>query len=259
MRGFSLVELSIVLVILGLLTGGVLTGQSLIRAAELRSITVSYERYVTAALSFRTRYMELPGDLSNATRFWTAEASCPGDYTSPSSGSATCNGNGDGRISSIVPALEDFSERYRFWQHLANAGLIEGTYTGVPAASVTVVIAGQNIPSLRLGGGGMGIVYADTLASSISYQDGIGQHLFYLLNASGPSTISTSAPLLTTEEAWNIDSKMDDGKPSYGKVRSRPPTSVSTPNCSSNTDPALAQYQLTVSGKQCLLSFDAGF
>jgi prepilin-type N-terminal cleavage/methylation domain-containing protein len=48
-QGFSLIELSIVLVILGLLTGGILTGQNLIRAAELRSITTQHQGYQTAA------------------------------------------------------------------------------------------------------------------------------------------------------------------------------------------------------------------
>ena len=47
-QGFSLVELSIVLVILGLLTGGILAGQSLIRAAELRAVTTEYQRYTAA-------------------------------------------------------------------------------------------------------------------------------------------------------------------------------------------------------------------
>ena len=68
-QGFSLVELSIVLVILGLLTGGILTGQSLIRAAELRSVTTEFQKYQTAMMTFRDRYMALPGDMRNATAF----------------------------------------------------------------------------------------------------------------------------------------------------------------------------------------------
>ena len=67
---FSLVELSIVLVILGLLTGGILSGQSLIRAAELRSVTTEYSRYTAATYSFRDKYFALPGDMSNAESFW---------------------------------------------------------------------------------------------------------------------------------------------------------------------------------------------
>ena len=69
-QGFSLVELSIVLVILGLLTGGILAGQSLIRASELRAATAEYQRYATSIQSFRDKYMALPGDMTNATRFW---------------------------------------------------------------------------------------------------------------------------------------------------------------------------------------------
>ncbi len=57
LNAFSLVELSIVLVILGLLVGGVLSGQSLIRAAELRSITEDYARYVTATHTFKDKYL----------------------------------------------------------------------------------------------------------------------------------------------------------------------------------------------------------
>ena len=74
-QGFSLVELSIVLVILGLLVGGILSGQSLIRASELRSVTTEYQTYVTSLGTFRDRYFALPGDLSNAASFWSTVAS----------------------------------------------------------------------------------------------------------------------------------------------------------------------------------------
>lgn len=67
---FSLVELSIVLVILGLLVGGVVAGQSLIRAAELRSVSTDYQRFLTATLTFRDKYFALPGDFTMASRVW---------------------------------------------------------------------------------------------------------------------------------------------------------------------------------------------
>jgi prepilin-type N-terminal cleavage/methylation domain-containing protein len=69
-RGFTLVELSIVLVILGLLAGGVLAGQGLIRAAELRSITTDQQRFLIAIRAFRDQYRSLPGDMPNATLVW---------------------------------------------------------------------------------------------------------------------------------------------------------------------------------------------
>ena len=88
---FSLVELSIVLVILGLLTGGILTGQSLIRAAEMRSIVTELQRYQTAARSFQDKYFALPGDMRNATDFWGAPgnnlANCP---ATAGTGTQTC-------------------------------------------------------------------------------------------------------------------------------------------------------------------------
>jgi prepilin-type N-terminal cleavage/methylation domain-containing protein len=59
-RGFSLVELSIVLVILGLLTGGILTGQNLIRAAELRSAVTELQRHQASTQSFRDKYFAIP-------------------------------------------------------------------------------------------------------------------------------------------------------------------------------------------------------
>src|SRR4051812_28937287 len=108
--GFTLVELSIVLVILGLLVGGVLTGQSLIRAAELRAITTEQNRYVTATHTFRDKYFALPGDMTNATAYWGTSGNCPGLAAQGNTTPATCNGNGDGKISGNLNATssEDF-------------------------------------------------------------------------------------------------------------------------------------------------------
>ena len=96
--GFSLVELSIVLVILGLLVGGVLTGQSLIRAAELRSVTTEYGKYSTAIRAFKDKYFALPGDMTNAIAFWGPAPDCADTATTAGTGTQTCNGDGNNNI-----------------------------------------------------------------------------------------------------------------------------------------------------------------
>ncbi len=69
--GFTLIELSIVLVIIGLIIGGVLVGKDLIKAAEIRSTIGQYEKYKTAVNTFKLKYSGLPGDLlsTNALSF----------------------------------------------------------------------------------------------------------------------------------------------------------------------------------------------
>jgi prepilin-type N-terminal cleavage/methylation domain-containing protein len=95
--GFSLVELSIVLVLLGLLTGGVLTGKNLIRAAEIRGVQQEIAHYETAINIFNEKYFAYPGDMNNATSFWGAAHATPATcITTASTGTQTCNGNGDG-------------------------------------------------------------------------------------------------------------------------------------------------------------------
>ena len=132
-NAFSLVELSIVLVILGLLVGGVLSGQSLIRASELRSASTQFAQYRAAAYTFRDKYFALPGDMPNATAFWQSAGGTGADATciaAQTSATPACNGNGDGLISGGGSEPVAHGERFMAWKHLANAGLVEGSYTG---------------------------------------------------------------------------------------------------------------------------------
>jgi prepilin-type N-terminal cleavage/methylation domain-containing protein len=158
--GFSLIELSIVLVILGLLTGGILTGQNLIRAAELRSVTTEFQNYQTAVMTFRDKYFALPGDMPNATDFWGSAGGSgalgDGCEAGANSGTATCNSDGNGIVTTRgTSADSEFNEPFMFWQHLVNAGLIEGSYTGkAGAGGVGHHVIGENAPASKFGSAG---------------------------------------------------------------------------------------------------------
>lgn len=260
-KGFSLVELSIVLVILGLLVGGILTGQNLIRAAELRSIVTEYNHYVTAVHTFRTKYLALPGDMTNATKFWDAEpaANCPGDETTPSTTTATCDGNGDGLIS-WHGAAGNGGESHRFWQHLANAGMINGTYTGTHSAGSCNTIGscnvtlGVNAPASKLGSAGWSVNNIGNVPSGhIYFFEGSYGNVFFF----GTVDNYTSGRALAPEEAWNVDMKADDGKPGTGNVL--PWNNTHDPDCASSDDPSGAEYQLSITGKACPMVFKTKF
>lgn len=250
--GFSLVELSIVLVILGLLTGGILAGQSLIRAAELRAVSTEYAKYITASQSFRDKYLALPGDMVNATQFWgrlNSNADCVTNSSAAVATPGTCDGNGDGSIS-YQNAAGQSQEGFQYWRQLANAGLIEGTYTGIAGpATLYDTLAGTNAPGSKLANAGWGI-------NTINYVDGstgtdfTGYYgVYYFIGGKGNGTPPWN-PVMKPEEAWNIDTKMDDGKPGTGKLLAgERPTCT---NATSATDYS-AQYALNTSASTCKL------
>jgi len=248
-QGFSLVELSIVLVILGLLTGGILGGQSLIRAAELRSISSSYATYTTAVQTFRDKYFALPGDMNNATQFWGSAGGTSTDstcYTSQTAGSpATCNGNSDGQI---FTSAFLYSERFASWKHLANAGLVEGNYTGVTAGAAGTFTEniGGNMPRAKLSNGFFDLSFdpENTILYAPATQGDT--------NVIGLYSTTTTRGILKPEEAWNIDTKMDDGSPVYGKVYANKKTSTVGTDCASS-DADNATYDFSLTATNCTL------
>ena len=253
-RGFSLVELSIVLVILGLLTGGILAGQSLIRASELRSVSTSFSKFQAAYYSFRDKYFAIPGDMATATKFWTSSG---GDgYNAACQASAvtttTCNGNGDGQIEYNSVA---YGERFRAWQHLALAGLIEGSYTGRDGsaaqgnpADANFEIPGTNVPQARLSNSYFGISYMPPATGNAEWFDSAGGFNQAALGAKGGYP-------LKPEEQWNIDLKMDDGRPAYGIIVTTTSTGSWAPNCATTGVSATADYKLSYTSLACVLYY----
>lgn len=257
-QGFSLVELSIVLVILGLLTGGILTGQNLIRAAELRSVTTQASQYTTAVYTFRDKYFYLPGDMPNATDFWGAMSSGTCPNATGGTGTQTCNGNGDGIIRDFGSATDSqSSENFTFWQQLANAQLIEGNYTGIAGGGDSIhAVIGENVPAAKISNGGWS-VYQWISGASDFFPVATGRNTL-VIGGPKPDTI-TSSPIFTPEEHWNLDTKLDDGKPGTGKITGRDSTLVEGSDCVDGSDPSTAAYNLDLDDVVCTIYIGVDF
>lgn len=237
------------LVILGLLTGGILAGQSLIRAAELRSVSTDLNRFTASIHTFRDKYFALPGDMTNAFAFWGTAGSCTN--VNVNADVAGCNGNGDGLV-------QIGAEGHRMWQQLALAGLMEGSYTGVNGggtgcSSTCDSIAGTNVPRSRLGNGGFSVVRSgqDPVGDVAVNFTGIltGNYNAFILGLK-QANFYYDQPILKAEEMWNIDTKMDDGRPQSGKIYG---LKTQTPNCVTTNVDATAAYALSVSTTGCTL------
>ncbi len=112
-QGFTLVEIAIVMVIIGLLLGGVLKGQEIITNAKIKNLENDFSGITAAIYSYQDRYRALPGDDARASdRFGT---------TAPSNGTL---GNGD--IEGLFDSITASDESSAFWSHLRKAGLVEG-------------------------------------------------------------------------------------------------------------------------------------
>lgn len=221
-KGFSLVELSIVLVILGLLTGGILAGQSLIRASELRALTSEAQRYQAAVNTFRDKYFALPGDFRDATRFWArlnTNSDCVSNAGLAVAGSpGACDGTGNGAVETPGTAVGYAYETYQFWRQLALAGLIEGSYTGISGTHGYDATGGSNIPASKISQGGW-LAWSKGIAAAGSSQFVMDYgNAFNFGRRSSATVFTRQASLLRPEELWNLDTKMDDGRPAYGNI-----------------------------------------
>lgn len=232
-NGFSLVELSVVLIILGLLAGGITAGNSLVKASRLQSVVKDVAEYKTALNSFQTQYDALPGDMTNAHDFWDdgADGVC---------GNANqCNGNGNNIIN--WGGGPNSSEAFRSWQHLSLAGLVSGNYTGVAGSGNNNKVAiGENAPASRVQGGGYALYYWTAWGESG-------------LNFGKEYTTTNSAPVLNPKDTYSIDKKMDDGLPDTGRMTAIDGSGATAGDCRSTSAPFT--YSISKDNVACRIFF----
>lgn len=140
-KGFTLVEIAIVLVIIGLLLGGVLKGQELINSAKVKNLANDFRSISAFVYAYQDKYRALPGDDRAATDHLGAPAVCARVAAcTPANPPA---GLGNGRINGNWIGAAQIDESYMFWQHVRVANLATGT---------TVLGAADYIPRNAEGG-----------------------------------------------------------------------------------------------------------
>jgi prepilin-type N-terminal cleavage/methylation domain-containing protein len=197
-QGFTLIEIAIVLVIIGLLLGGVLKGQELITGARVRNIIQQQDGVKAAYFGFLDRYRALPGDYANAKATITNITDVAG------CGNDAGNGDGDGQIE--LATLENILA----WEHLSKANFINGTYTCGAAATPA------SAPSNPYGQF-LDLIYDGAYAVPDKAPAAVARH-----------NLKTGAAI-PSDILAEIDRKTDDGNATAGSFRAMTGATVGEP------------------------------
>jgi prepilin-type N-terminal cleavage/methylation domain-containing protein len=130
--GFTLVEIAIVLVIIGLLLGGILKGQEMITQAKIKNVINDFNGITAAVSSYQDRYRALPGDDLNAGTRWAGAAPGDGNGVFNTVGGATACAYND----PAAAPTGNKDECSLFWWHLRLSGFVAGTTAAAQTSSV---------------------------------------------------------------------------------------------------------------------------
>jgi prepilin-type N-terminal cleavage/methylation domain-containing protein len=226
-NGFTLVELSIVLVIIGLLIGGVLVGRDMIDSARIRSQISQIEQYKTAVNTFKNKYNGLPGDLRMAQNFGFSPRTI-GYGLGQGDGDGVIQGTEAGHAASNQGCRVMSGETAVFFRDLSEATLVNGTFStatvSVPGADATTSSIAARFPQASIGQANYVYPWSGGANScTCCVGQAYGDRLNYLAVAQAYSNDTdgriNARTGLTVSQAYQIDSKIDDGLPQSGKTK----------------------------------------
>jgi len=187
-KGFTLVEIAIVLVIIGLLLGGILKGQEMITQAKIKNIISDFSGISAAFHGYQDRYRALPGDDLNAAARWAA---------APAAVSGDGNGVVGGTYNNAGVACTTAFESCKWWDHLRRSGFVAGSGVNQPLNAVSGIVGVQT-------GDG-----AATPGPVLGQAAGVGGFFALMMcSANHPDKIAIAT-----------DNQMDDGGRLTGTVR----------------------------------------
>ena len=234
--GFTLIELIGVIAVIGLILGGIVTGQEMIRESQMRSILTALQGYSTTYDNFRAKYNAMPGDMA------TASSVIPG----------ASNGNGDGQIYNDTTSITAAQgEDIKAWQHLSFAGMTPFKFTG--GNFNTPHVLGAQMPKGPIDNTGYRY-------ESMPNWEG-GSASLYGLNGTmvrieGFIGSNTNAGVVTPAEAMGMDKKIDDGVPVTGNFLTFRGYGNVFSDCVNGstgwTDPGSKTYNLSTTDNKCI-------
>lgn len=244
--GFTLIELSIVIIIIGLIMGGVVIGRDLIRAAEIRSQISQIDKFKAALYAFRNKYGGLPGDIlaTKAAMFGMKSRSGITGHGNGNYVLENCDGDEDTTLYMAG------CETTLFWKDLSFANLIDGSLTTATDTQVPIIPDEElplYFPRAKINGNSFVIAFFAT--------SGVGSTFVKNKNKFIVSGLSLStgeyhlSPTITPLAAYSIDSKIDDSLPYSGIVEAGSSNDYIQFNYGTTCrefDPLPSRYQLSM-------------
>jgi prepilin-type N-terminal cleavage/methylation domain-containing protein len=219
-QGFTLIELSIVLTIIGLIVGGILKGQELINNARIKAQVAQIDNIKSAVFTFQDRYNYLPGDYPTPVNLGWASGTSLGDGNGFIGTLTTTGGTGSSAAVLTDAHTTANTEAVAVWPELAQANLMGGYLnSGGAATSITslgAVSADGFLPAKMASG-----VEVWLATFSITPPAGTGNTAVTTTSLAirlDGSTDGSAAPSIKRPDMISLDSKYDDGLPGVGSI-----------------------------------------